>query len=283
MTNWILQLDQAASLAVEKLDLGNPTGQSSPSSQPSLKADGSWVTEIDKRVQEIVVERLLKAYPKAGVIAEEMGQDGGKLQDLTFVIDPIDGTTNFSVGHPLFCIAISVIESGETVASHVTVPTLSTKYAAEKGKGATLERPNRSKVTLRCSSRRDLSDCVFATGFATHEPKRLPEQVDRLQRFLSQTRGFRRSGSAVYDLCLVAQGVLDFYFESGLKIWDVSAGSLLVSEAGGMVEVYDPLSLTGRNDRKPKSIFEDNSRYNLSVIASQPLVFDRVSSELLTP
>lgn len=225
----MLSIEQA--LLVVRKFLQTQVGVKNQSRQ---KSDGSLVTEFDAEAEKRVVAFLRSRYPECSFLAEEAERtpltEKRSETGLKFIIDPIDGTTNFSIGHPFFCCSIAAEVNGVVVAGGIDVPSLGDTYLSAKDHGSF-----KNSEPIFVSTQKLLKESVFATGFATHRPKILGQQIKLLSQFLGQSRGFRRSGSAAFDLCLVAEGVLDFYFELDLKPWDIAAGVLLVEEAGGVV------------------------------------------------
>jgi myo-inositol-1(or 4)-monophosphatase len=190
------------------------------------KAEFDLVTAADRASERLVVEQLHSRFPSHSIISEE---GGGLDKGLEYVwhVDPLDGTTNFAHGFPAFCVSIGLVHQGEIIAGVVYDPLRKELFSAEKGSGAYLN--NRR---IHVSSASVLSESLFATGFAS--PRR---HVDANVYFFHQvsmlSHGIRRAGSAALDLCSVATGRLEGFWEFGLKTWDVAAGLLLVTEAGG--------------------------------------------------
>lgn len=195
------------------------------------------VTVADKESERYLVDAIAKAYPAHAVLGEESGMHAGH-SDYCWVIDPLDGTTNYSQGLPVFTVSIALQYRGETMLGVVYAPYLDELYEALRGKGATLNgRP------IRVSGKREMPRSVVATGFPIDKDRNPDNNLDNLARILPHMRGVRRMGSAAYDLCCVAAGFLDGYWEFNLHEWDVCAGTLIVTEAGGEVRPF-------RNDRR---------------------------------
>ncbi len=191
------------------------------------------VTSADKEIENFIVENIKKHFRDDRIIAEE--QHIKNLRDLlTWVIDPIDGTVNYSHGYPHFCTSISLIQNTKTVACAVFDPVKQELFTAKKGGGAFLN-GNKIKVSKNANPTRSL----LATGFPYDMENPLNDNTREFIHFIRNFEGVRTNGSAVLDLCYVACGRLDGYWESGLKIWDVSAGTLLVEEAGGKVTDFE--------------------------------------------
>jgi len=189
--------------------------------------DNNLVTNIDKAAEKIILDFVKLEYPTHSIIAEESGTKQ-KSSDYTWVIDPLDGTTNFAHGLPIFAVSIGVQKKDKTIAG-VVYDVISDKvYAAEKGSGTYV---NGNKIMV--TKNNTLSESLVVTGFPYDIKKDLDETVKVFTQFLLKTRGVRRLGSAAMDFCYVASGVFDGFWESGLNPWDVCAGMLLVKEAGG--------------------------------------------------
>ncbi len=188
------------------------------------------VTDVDRACEEAVVRGIRAARPDDGVLAEEGSQVEAGGAGWRWVVDPLDGTTNYAHGYPCFCVSIGVERAGRPEVGVVYNPLLDELYHAVRGEGAF-----RNGAAIRVSPERELSRCLLATGFAydrTHHPE---ANLGHVADFLRNARALRRDGSAALDLCAVACGRLDGYWEFQLKPWDVSAGALLVEEAGGRV------------------------------------------------
>lgn len=205
------------------------------------------VTEIDHLAEECIVDAIKKQFPGHCVLAEEGGSCGIKKTDFQWIIDPIDGTTNYAHGYPFFCVSIALEIKGEIVLGVVYAPMLDELYRAAKGHGAYL-----NNETIRVSKNKTLDTSLLCTGFSeyfTYKAKGKKSNLPLFEHFLSLSQAIRRSGSAALDLCSVAAGRLDGYWELGLKPWDIAAGKLIVEEAGGKVSNMDgsPLILDGCN------------------------------------
>ena len=191
------------------------------------------VTDIDKKCEKLIVDFLSKNFPTYSVLGEEGTKKDGS--EWKWIIDPIDGTTNFARGFPVFATSIALAKNDEVVAGVVFDPNRNELFSAEKGSGAFL---NGKKMCVTQENK--LIKSLLATGFAynVRETKEI-NNMELFTRFIMTTRAIRRMGSAALDLCYVACGRLDGYWRSLLEAWDIAAGSLLVSEAGGMVTMYD--------------------------------------------
>jgi myo-inositol-1(or 4)-monophosphatase len=198
------------------------------------------VTQADRAAEQIVVGGLLAAFPEHAVLAEEgvLTTQGEKSKDaeLTWIVDPLDGTTNFVHGLPFFCVAIALARGNRPVVAVVHAPALGETFVATDGGGALRTFADGRSEPLRVSTTQEFADALLATGFSynRNEPGR-DDNSGNLARILPHCRDLRRLGSAELDLCLVAAGVYDGYWERYLAPYDVAAGALLVREAGGVV------------------------------------------------
>ena len=186
------------------------------------------VTEMDHRSEALIVETLLAARPDDGVVGEEGGTRGGT-SGVRWVVDPLDGTTNYLYGHPGFAVSIAAAVDGRSVAGVVFDPVHDELFTATAGGGA---RCNGRAITH--SGKREPATALLATGFA-YDPAWRRSQAEALVRLLPQVRDIRRMGAASVDLCSVASGRVDAYYERGLAEWDLAAGTLIAAEAGATV------------------------------------------------
>ena len=198
--------------------------------QVSSKGPGDFVSRADVRAEQLVREELSEARPNYGWLGEESGEAKGADPTRRWIVDPLDGTTNFLHGLPHWAVSIGLEHKGEIVAGVVYDPVKDEMFVAEKGAGAYL-----NDRRLRVSGRRDLIETIFATGIPFGGRTELPRTLRELAALTPHTAGIRRWGSAALDLAYVAAGRLDGYWERGLNPWDVAAGLLLVREAGGFV------------------------------------------------
>jgi myo-inositol-1(or 4)-monophosphatase len=197
----------------------------------SQKQVNDFVTEVDHASEEAIIETLLTAYPGHGILAEESGSEhGAQDSEFVWIIDPLDGTTNFIHGFPFYCVSIALAVKGKIEQAVVYDPTRNDLYTATKGRGAFV-----NDRRLRVSKRTDLKQCLLATGFPFREGDNFKQHLAILGDIMPRTAGLRRPGAAALDLAHVAAGLTDGFFETGLQPWDVAAGSLLVTEAGGLV------------------------------------------------
>ena len=190
------------------------------------------VTDVDKRSEKAIVDFIGKKYPEHGVLAEE-GSSRNQDAEYVWVIDPIDGTTNFAHGLPLFSISIGVRRNGETIAGAVYDVMRDALYFAEKGSGAF-----KNDERVRVSDQARLADALVVTGFPYNIEENPRKTLELFTEFTLAARGVRRLGSAAIDFCYVAEGVFDGFWEINLNPWDVCAGRLLVEEASGRVTDY---------------------------------------------
>ena len=204
--------------------------------QVSMKGAGDFVSKADLAAEQILKEELLTARPTYGYLGEEGGEVQGQDPTRRWIVDPLDGTTNFLHGLPHWAISIALEHKGQIVAGVVYDAAKDEMFFAEKGAGAWLNDSKR----LRVSGRKRLIECIFATGVPFAAKRTLPASLQDLARLMPECAGVRRFGSAALDLAYVAAGRYDGYWERELNIWDVAAGTLLVTEAGGLLEGLRP-------------------------------------------
>ena len=203
------------------------------------KRANDFVTEVDKAAEAAIIGIVRAAYPEHAILAEESGEDaGGAKNEHTWIIDPLDGTTNFIHGFPQFCVSIGVRHRGQLEHAVVYDPVKNELFTGSKGRGAYLN-DRRIRVT-RCAH---LRDALLGTGFPFKEQGRLDLYMRQLRTLMGTCTGVRRAGAAALDLAYVASGRLDGFWEMGLSKWDMAAGALLIKEAGGLVG-----GLTGEDD-----------------------------------
>lgn len=222
--------------------------------QVSAKGPGDFVTRADRQAEATVREALLEARPTYGYLGEEEGERKGEDPTRRWIVDPLDGTTNFLHGLPHWAVSIALEHKGQVVAGVVHDPVKDETFFAERGEGAWL---NESR--LRVSGRTRMIESVFATGIPFGVQRTLPDTLRDLARLMPECAGVRRMGSASLDLAYVAAGRFEGYWERECKAWDVAAGLVIVTEAGGLV---GPLREGGRP-------LEDG------VVAANAAVFDR--------
>jgi myo-inositol-1(or 4)-monophosphatase len=197
----------------------------------SQKEVNDFVTEVDHASEKAIIETLLTAYPGHGILAEESGsQHGAKDSEFVWIIDPLDGTTNFIHGFPVYCVSIALTVRGKLEQAVIYDPTRNDLFTATKGRGAYC-----NDRRLRVSKRIRLSDCLLSTGFPYRKGDNFNSYLNLMGEVMKASAGLRRPGSAALDLAYVAAGRTDGFFEKGLRPWDMAAGALLVTEAGGLV------------------------------------------------
>ena len=197
----------------------------------SQKQVNDFVTEVDQAAEAAIIETLLTAYPGHGILAEESGQEhGAKDSEFVWIIDPLDGTTNFIHGLPIYCVSIALAVRGKIEQAVIYDPTRNDLFTATKGRGAF-----QNDRRLRVSKRIRMQDCLISTGFPFRPGDNFQNYLSMMADIMPRCAGLRRPGAAALDLAYVAAGFTDGFFEAGLSPWDVAAGSLLVTEAGGLV------------------------------------------------
>ena len=200
--------------------------------QVSMKGAGDFVSRADLEAERILKEELMEARPNYGWLAEEGGEDAGTDPTRRWIVDPLDGTTNFLHGLPHWAISIALEHKGQIVAGVIFDAAKDEMFYAERGTGAWLNDSKR----LRVSGRRRMIEAVFATGIPFAAKRTLPATLKDLARVMPECAGVRRFGSAALDLAYVAAGRYDGYWERELQLWDVAAGYLIAKEAGALVE-----------------------------------------------
>jgi myo-inositol-1(or 4)-monophosphatase len=202
--------------------------------QVSMKGPGDFVSAADHRAEKIIYEELSRSRPAYSFLMEESGAIEGRDVTNRWIVDPLDGTTNFLHAVPLFAVSIGLQRGAEIVAGVVFNPVMNELFVAEKGSGAFL-----NDRRIRVAQRRDVSQAIVTCGIPHQGRGHQASFLRELAPFLAETSGVRRTGAAAVDLAWVAAGRFDGFFERGLSPWDVAAGMLLVSEAGGFVTDYD--------------------------------------------
>ena len=205
----------------------------------SQKQVNDFVTEVDQAAEQAIIDILLTAYPGHAIWAEESGRtQGAQDSDYVWIIDPLDGTTNFIHGLPIYCVSIALAVKGRVEQAVVYDPTRNDLFTATRGRGAFM-----NDRRLRVSKRVRLQECLISTGFPFRPGDDFKTYLSMMSEVMQRSAGLRRPGAAALDLAYVAAGFTDAFFETGLQPWDVAAGSLLVTEAGGLVG-----NLTGEAD-----------------------------------
>lgn len=192
------------------------------------KSHSDYVSEVDRAAEETIISTLLEAYPDHAILAEESGARGNS--DYVWIIDPLDGTTNFLHGFPQYSVSIALQHKGVLMQAVIYDPTKNDLFTATRGRGAFL-----NDRRLRVSKRREMADALIGTGFPYTRFEHLDAYMKIFAEMMQKTAGLRRPGSAALDLAYTAAGRYDGFFETGLKPWDIAAGCLLITEAGGMV------------------------------------------------
>ncbi|WP_417600637.1 inositol monophosphatase family protein [Pararhodobacter oceanensis] len=209
--------------------------------QVSSKGPGDFVTRADREAERIIKEDLMEARPNYGWLGEETGEIEGTDPTRRWIVDPLDGTTNFLHGLPHWAVSIALEHKGEIISGVVFDAAKSELFYAEKGLGAYM-----NDMRLRVSGRSRMIDCIFATGVPFAGRPTLPATLQDLARLMPVCAGVRGWGAASLDLAYVAAGRYDGYWERGLNAWDVAAGALIVREAGGFIapirEGHDPVA-----------------------------------------
>ena len=221
--------------------------------QVSRKGPADFVSNADRNAEEIIHDELLKARPTYSFLMEEGGEIKGEDGQHRWIIDPLDGTTNFLHGIPLFGSCIALERNGEIVASVIYNPIMEETFTAERGGGAWLD----GRKRLRVAGRRKLADCLASTGINSRSAAGTAREIKQLAHITPSVAGIRRTGAPCTDLAWVAAGRLDMYWEAELSPWDVAPGILLVREAGGFVSDF-----SGR----------DKSVWNGEVVAGNEVV-----------
>lgn len=197
----------------------------------SQKQVNDFVTEVDHASEQVIIETLLTAYPRHAIWAEESGKvHGTQGSDHVWIIDPLDGTTNFIHGFPVYCVSIALSVKGRVEQAVIYDPSRNDLFTATRGRGAYM-----NERRIRVSKRTEMRQCLISTGFPFRAGDNFKAYLRMMAEVMQRTAGLRRPGAAALDLAYVAAGFTDGFFETGLSPWDVAAGSLLVTEAGGLI------------------------------------------------
>ncbi len=227
------------------------------------KGPNDFVSEVDRAAEQAIIGTLLEAYPGHGILAEESGREhGARHSDYVWIIDPLDGTTNFLHGFPVYAVSIALAYRGVVQQAVVYDPTRNDLYFASKGRGAFL-----NDRRLRVSKRLRIADALIGTGFPFRKGDNFKRYVKMFEEVMQSCAGLRRPGAAALDLCYVAAGCYDGFFETGLSPWDIAAGSLMITEAGGLIGNF-----TGESDYL----------YQREVVAGNPKVYGQLV-QILAP
>ncbi|MFM2069250.1 MAG: hypothetical protein RLZZ584_4159 [Pseudomonadota bacterium] len=220
----------------------------------SSKSPNDFVTEVDAAAEQVIIDTLLQAYPGHAILAEESGREhGARHSDYLWIIDPLDGTTNFIHGFPQYAVSIALAFRGKVEQAVVYDPNRNDLFYATKGRGAFL-----NDKRLRVSRRIRMADTLIGTGFPFRKGDNFKRYLKMFEEIMQNCAGLRRPGAAALDLCYVAAGWYDGFFETGLNPWDVAAGSLMITEAGGLVGNF-----TGEAD----------FLYQREVVAANPRIY----------
>ncbi|MGE4234712.1 MAG: inositol monophosphatase family protein [Bacteriovoracia bacterium] len=208
-------------------------------SQIESKEKAGLVSEADRECEKIMQTYLQENCPEVGFLGEEEAHLTNKTLSRDYhgsrwILDPLDGTTNYIHQFPIFCISLALEVNGEIELGIIDIPKLNQTWTAQKGKGAYCDG---QKISV--SKTKEFSDSLLATGFFAEDLDNLTEQLQIFSMLVRKARGIRRSGAAAYDMALVSSGVFDLFWEKNLKPWDTAAGQLLVEEAGGIVRTYE--------------------------------------------
>jgi len=227
------------------------------------KGPNDYVSEVDRAAEQIIIRTLLEAYPGHGILAEESGREhGARDSEYVWIIDPLDGTTNFLHGFPVYAVSIALAHRGQVQQAVVYDPTRNDLYFASKGRGAFC-----NDRRLRVSKRTRLGESLVGTGFPFRKGDNFKRYVKMFEEVMQSCAGLRRPGAAALDLCYVAAGYYDGFFETGLQPWDAAAGSLMITEAGGLIGNF-----TGDSDYL----------YQREVVAGNPKVYGQLV-QILAP
>lgn len=227
------------------------------------KGPNDFVTEVDQAAEEAIIDTLLAAYPGHGILAEESGRArGAKDSDYVWIIDPLDGTTNFIHGFPVYAVSIALTFRGQIQQAVVYDPARNDLFYASKGKGAYL-----NDRRIRVSKRARMAESLIGTGFPFRRGDNFQRYLKMFELLMPLCAGLRRPGAASLDLCYVAAGYYEGFFETGLSPWDIAAGALIITEAGGLIGNF-----TGEAD----------FLYQREVVAGNPRIYGQLVS-LLAP
>lgn len=224
----------------------------------SVKSNNDFVSEVDQNAEQEIIYTIRKAYPDHGILAEESGSHAGN--DYLWIIDPLDGTTNYLHGFPQFAVSIALQHKGRLEQAVVYDPVSQELFTASRGDGARL-----NDRRIRVSPHNDLEGALLGTGFPFKQQQHLDTYMETFKALFPMTAGIRRAGSAALDLAYVASGRLDGFWEIGLNRWDMAAGVLIIQEAGGLVSDF-----SGGND------FMETG----NIVAGNPRVFKSILQKI---
>ncbi len=208
--------------------------------ETQIKGANDYVTKVDKEAERAIINKIQQSFPNHTFLGEETGETDGSETEYQWVIDPLDGTTNFIKGIPHFCVSIALLHKGRLDQAVIFDPIRGELFTASRGQGAQL-----NGYRIRASKAKDLNETILATAFPFKDKKQFGEYALSLNKIFQECGDIRRGGSAALDMAYVAAGRHDGYWERGVKPWDIAAGELLVREAGGLVTDFkggnDPL------------------------------------------
>ncbi len=219
------------------------------------KGEIDLVTEADLKSESLILEIISSHFPGDNILSEETG-DKNKRSARTWIVDPLDGTTNFAHGFPFFCVSIALEVDQKLVVGAVYNPYIDELFQAAGGRGATL-----NGQPIRVSTTENIGDALLATGFPYDIHQRSDDVLDLFRKMVLVAQGVRRAGSAALDLCYVAAGRLDGFWEQSLKPWDTAAGCVILKEAGGILSTYSGYAY---------------SPYENTIVGSNPLLFPQI-------
>ena len=194
------------------------------------KTFNDFVSDVDRQAESIIIDIIKEAYPHHRIVSEESGIIGRDRAEFEWIIDPLDGTTNYLHGHPQYAISMALLEKGVLKEALVYAPERNDLYVASRGQGALL-----NDRRIRVANRIELNQCLIGTGFPVVDQSMLDKYLEILKSFIQKTAGARREGAASLDLCALASGRIDGFFEFNLNAWDIAAGALIVQESGGII------------------------------------------------
>ncbi len=234
-------------------------------SQIESKEKAGLVSEADRNCEELMKVELARLCPDIDFLGEESSYLSNQLiflpsKKARWILDPLDGTTNFVHQFPIFCISLALEIDGQIEIGIIDVPMFNQTWTAVRGEGAYC---NGKKISV--SKTVEFSDALLATGFFAEDPKNLEEQIRIFSHFVRLARGIRRPGAAAYDLAMVSSGIFDLFWEKNLKPWDTAAGKILVEEAGGVLKTYE-----GQN----------YSPFDKTVVAGNPVLVEKFLKQL---
>lgn len=256
LTETVRQMvEQSMSIAREAAEIQMKYFRSGHLDVRTKFGESDIVTRADRESEKLIIDRIRSLYPDHDILSEESGEMIGG-SDWLWVIDPLDGTTNYTAGLPLFAVSIGIVHRGMTVGGAVYMPVTGEMFSAVKGEAALM---NGEPVRVRDNNM--MERAVISTGFPVDKNLDPDNNIDNVARVLPKIRGLRRLGAAAVDLCYVAAGFLDGYWELDLHPWDVCAGRLIVEQAGGMTDLI-------------------RANRGVSIVAASPGIFSELNALL---